>query len=349
MDDNRVCIAVDAMGGDLAPEQVVSGAIRAAREGDSRIVLVGDDARIHPLLPVDCAKSGIEVRHASEWIEMDESPMVAIRRKKDSSLAVCMGLLAEGQVHAVVTAGNTGAAAALAQMKLRRIEGIDRPAIATVLPSATGKVILLDSGANVDCRPQNLLEFAVMGTIYARSVLGTADPRVGLLSIGEESIKGNDLTKAAYHLLRESSVNFHGNVEGRDLGQGTVDIVVCDGFVGNIVLKVAEGYGLAILKMLKISLSAGLLSKIGLFLLRPGFRNFKKRIDYTEYGGALLLGVKGVCIISHGSSNAYAINNAIHLATMSVKGRIVDHIRESLSLPQPCLSAEEDAINAVVG
>jgi glycerol-3-phosphate acyltransferase PlsX len=251
-----------------------------------------------------------------------------------------MRLLKDGEVDGVVTAGNTGAAAALAQMTLKRIKGIDRPAIATVMPSAKNTVVLLDSGANVECRPHNLVEFALMGTVYARDVLGRENPVVGLLSIGEESVKGNELTKAAFDLLSRAPLNFHGNVEGRDIGMGTVDVVVCDGFVGNVVLKVAEGYGMAVLRMLRDSLSSsGLLSRLGMALLRSSFRKFRKRVDYAEQGGAPLLGVNGVCVIGHGSSTAHAIRNAILVACQSVEDGVVDHIRESLVSLHPYPSA----------
>lgn len=323
------------MGGDHAPDEIVRGAVEAAREGSLNIVLVGDQSRIHPFLPGDFQSLGVEVRHASECIAMHESPVFAIRRKRDSSLAVCMRMLKEKTVDGVVSAGNTGAATALAQMIVKRIEGIDRSAIATVLPTAKDNVVLIDSGANVECRPQNLLEFALMGTVYSRYVLGKENPVVGLLSIGAESVKGNELTRAAYELLSEAPINFHGNVEGRDIGMGLVDIVVCDGFVGNVVLKVAEGYGLAILKMLKESLmGSDPLTKLGMLFMRGSFRKFKKRVDYAECGGAPLLGVNGVCIIAHGSSNAYAMKNAIRIARLAIEDRVIDHIRESLpSLP----------------
>jgi len=326
-----VRIAVDAMGGDYAPGEIIRGAMDAAREHVCSVVLVGDRSTVEQHLPGDMDDLGMQIEHASENIGMHESPVAAIRKKRDSSIAACMRLVSEGRADAVVTAGNTGAAAALAQMKLKKIVGIDRPAIATVMPTAKDNVILLDSGANVECRPRNLLEFALMGTVYARDALGKEDPIVGVLSIGEESAKGNELTKAAFELLSKSPVNFHGNVEGRDIGMGNVDVVVCDGFVGNIVLKVAEGYGLGLLKMLKDSLlSAGPLARVGVMLMRRGFRNFKKRVDYAECGGALLLGVNGVCVICHGSSNAYAIKNAINVARGAVEDGVVNHIRECL-------------------
>jgi len=329
-------IAVDAMGGDYAPREIVQGALAAVRELPVDIVLVGKEEEVKPYLPQVSLGDRLQIEHASEVIEMREPPVAAIRRKRDSSLGGCMRLVAEGKADAVVTAGNTGAAAALAHMKLKRIEGIDRPAIATVMPTAKDNVVLLDSGANVECRPKNLLEFALMGTVYARQVLGKDDPIVGILSIGEESEKGNELTKAAFELLSRAPINFHGNVEGRDIGLGNVDIVVCDGFVGNVVLKVAEGYALGLLKMMRESLlGAGLLARIGLVLLRRGFRDFKKRVDYTEYGGALLLGVNAVCVICHGSSNAHAIKNAINVARRAVEDRVVDHIRECLKYTQP--------------
>jgi glycerol-3-phosphate acyltransferase PlsX len=276
---------------------------------------------------------------------MDEAPTQAWKKKKDSSLAVATRLHAEGQADAILSAGNTGAMAIFALKILDRIPGIDRPGIATVFPTARTPLVLLDAGANVDSRPHHLAEFAVMGAAYARTVQGIIPgakhshfkgklPTVGLLSIGEEACKGNDLTRAAYKLLQDraaqSNYEFYGNVEGRDIGLGTVDVVVCDGFVGNVVLKVAEGLARMFAGSLREMITANWRTKAGALLLRPSLQSFKKRIDYTEYGGAVLLGVQGVCIICHGSSNARAVYSAIRIARQTVASDIVGTIRTTI-------------------
>lgn len=324
-------IAVDAMGGDRAPAEIVCGAVEACRELNVDIVLVGDEKAVQEFLPSENRPAGISIRHAAETVEMDEQPLLALRRKKDASVAVAAELLRDGQADAVVTAGNTGAAMAATTMRAGRLPGVDRPAIAVVLPSVSGKVVVLDAGANVSCRPHNLLQFGLMGSIYAQCELGLASPRVGLLSIGEEEGKGNELTKAAHGMLTESGLNFVGNVEGQDIGVGSVDVVVCDGFVGNIVLKVAEGFAQCFASMLRTELGVGWRTKAGFWLLQNGFRSFKRRMDYSEYGGAALLGISGVCIIGHGSSNARAISRAIAVAKQCVEAGIVGRLRSALA------------------
>jgi glycerol-3-phosphate acyltransferase PlsX len=344
-------IAIDAMGGDRAPEEVVKGALTAARELDIGVILVGDEATIRLHLP-DPLPSGVEIHHASQVVEMGEAP-TSVRRKKDSSIAVATRLHKEGIADAVLSAGNTGAAAAAALFILERIPGVDRPGIATIFPTQQRPLVLLDAGANVDCRPRHLAEFALMGAAYSRCIFGivsktagdffgvadgdtaaTSIPRVGLLSIGEEETKGNDLTKASFKLLQENATrgqySFQGNVEGRDIGAGTVDVVVCDGFVGNVVLKVAEGLAKMFGGELRRALTSDWRAKIGALILKPALGRFKKRLDYTEFGGAALLGVNGVCIICHGSSDDRSIYSAIRIAKQVIETDVVGSIRKSI-------------------
>ena len=359
-------IAIDAMSGDRAPEEIVSGACDAARDFGVEIVLVGDDTAMRAVIAkrrrkieakvakgkseyshahnADGLPRGVSLHHTTELVAMDESPMKA-RRKRDSSMAVATRLHAEGKADAVLSAGNTGAAATLALFTLKRIEGIDRPGIATVFPTMKNPMVLIDAGANVDSRPRNLAEFAIMGAAYAGRVHGIIPgtdrcivegtlPRVGLLSIGEESSKGNDLTKNAFPLLAGNAADggyvFHGNVEGRDLGYGTVDVMVCDGFVGNVVLKVGEGLAKLVGSELRKALTATPRAKIGAALLKPSLLSFKNRIDYTQYGGAVLLGVNGVCIICHGSADAASIYSAIRIARQTVAADVVGSIRATM-------------------
>jgi phosphate acyltransferase len=317
-------IALDAMGSDRAPKPEIEGAILAARQYGLRVLLVGPEEVVktelgrHPA----AARLPIEVVHASEIITMEDK-VEAIRAKRDSSMRVGLRLVREGQAAGFVTAGNTGAAMATAKVVLGAVAGVDRPALAAVFPTAPGNpAMLLDVGANVDCTPQNLEQFAVMGDVYFRAMYGdmfgkrpgTSGPRVGLLSIGEEESKGNDLTREAFHLLKQLPLNFVGNVEGRDLYNGKVDVIVADGFVGNVALKISEGVANLVRTVLKESLKATITSQVGALLSRSAFIDFKKRLDHTEYGGAPLLGVKGACIITHGSSNANAIKNAVRVA-----------------------------------
>ncbi len=310
-------IALDTMGSDRAPKPEVEGAIQAARHYDVRVLLVGREAQIRSELALHpvAGRLPIEVVHASEVISMQDKAAQALRAKRDSSIRVGLRLVRDGRAAGFVTAGNTGAAMATAKMVLGALPGVDRPALAAVFPTSAGTAaILLDVGANVDSKPHNLEQFAVMGEIYFRSIFGTARPRVGLLSIGEEESKGNELTRATHQLLKHSALHFVGNVEGRDLYNGSVDVIVCDGFVGNVALKISEGVAELVRDALKESLRATITRQVGALLSRSAFGDFKKRLDYSEYGGAPLLGLKGVCIITHGSSNANAIKNSIRVA-----------------------------------
>lgn len=327
-------VAIDAMGGDFAPEEIVRGAIEAAGEYGCEIVLVGDEARILPLLEKegDWHSLGITVKHASQTIEMTDQPATAVRKKKDSSLVVATSLVKQGDCDVVISAGSTGAAVAAALFGLGRIKGIERPTIATPLPNLAGTTVLLDSGANTDAKPKHLLQSAVMGSIYAEYVLGIKKPRVGLLNIGEEETKGNDQVLATYPLLQNAkTIDFIGNVEGRDIPKGNVDVVVCDGFVGNIVLKFGEGLASAIMQLVKDAIkSAGFLAKAASLLILPALRGLKKKLDYAEYGGAPLLGVDGGFIICHGSSKAKAIKSAVRVAKEFAEKKVVAHIRENI-------------------
>ncbi len=309
-------IAVDAMGSDKAPDAEVCGAIAACRLLDVRVLLVGPEATLRPAL--DGRLRGetlpIEVVPATEWISMEDKAAQAVRTKRDSTMRVGLKLVREGRVAGFFTAGNTGAAMATAKMVLGMLAGVDRPALATILPTTAGSPsLLLDVGANVDSDPDNLVQFAIMGDIYARNVLRIHKPRVGLLSIGEEDSKGNSLTRDTLPLLRLLPLNFIGNVEGRDLYNGRVDVAVCDGFVGNVALKTSEGLARLVNISLKESLKSTVTSKVGALLSKRAFLDFKRRLDYTEYGGAPLLGVRGVCIVGHGSSNEKAIMNGIRV------------------------------------
>src|SRR6266853_1030948 len=331
-------IALDAMGSDRAPKPEVEGAIHAARNYDVRVLLVGPEATIKAELERHPAASRlpIEIVHASEVITMEDKAVQAVRSKRDSSMRVGLRLVREGRAAGFVTAGNTGAAMASAKMVLGALHGVDRPALAAVFPTAPGTAaILLDVGANVDCKPHNLEQFAVMGEIYFRSMFGTRDPRVGLLSIGEEETKGNDLTRESFQLLRRLPLNFVGNVEGRDLFSGHVDVIVADGFVGNVALKISEGVANLVRTALKESLKATITRQVGYLLSRSAFGDFKKRIDHTEYGGAPLLGLKGVCIITHGSSNTNAIKNALRVAAEFSERKINDAIERGLAGLRP--------------
>ncbi|MCL6477627.1 MAG: phosphate acyltransferase PlsX [Peptococcaceae bacterium] len=321
-------IAVDAMGGDYAPREVVLGALEASRDGIG-IILVGDRDKILCELGKE-NNNRIEIVHATETISMGEQPAVAVRRKKDSSIVRSVQLVREGVAEAMVSAGSTGAVMAASLLGLGRIKGIDRPAIASVLPSQKGGTVLLDVGANVDCKPKNLLQFGIMGYLYAEKILGINNPRVGLLNVGEEESKGNELTQEAFPLLREAGINFIGNVEGRDLFSGSVNVVVCDGFVGNVVLKAGEGLAMALLHMMKEELTRNWLSKMGTALALPALKEKWRRVDYAEYGGAPLLGVNGVIIVCHGSSTALAIKNAVKVAANGVSAGLVNAIRENM-------------------
>jgi glycerol-3-phosphate acyltransferase PlsX len=317
-------IAVDAMGGDHAPESEIEGAIQAAAQYGIPIVLVGQEDRVRAFLEKhDTAGLPIEVVHASEVITMDESAATAARKKKDSSIRVAARLMRDGSVAGVVSAGNTGAVMATVKMVLGTLPVVDRPALSTVLPTQKGKpAILLDVGANVDCKPHHLEQFAVMGDIYSRAIFGIRRPRVGLLSIGEEDSKGNELTKEAFKSLKQAPINFIGNVEGRDIFKGEIDVIVCDGFTGNVALKLSEGLIETFATMLRQELEKTIAAKVGYILAEKAFRSFRRRLDYSEYGGAPLLGINGITIVCHGRSNANAIKNAVRIAHDFSKNRV---------------------------
>jgi phosphate acyltransferase len=342
-------IALDAMGSDRAPKPEIEGAILAARQYGVQVLLVGPEEVVKTELARHsaAARLPIEVVHASEVITMEDK-VEAIRAKRDSSMRVGLRLVREGQAAGFVTAGNTGAAMATAKVVLGAVPGVDRPALAAVFPTAPGNpAMLLDVGANVDCTPQNLEQFAVMGDIYFRAMFrdrfgdvfgkrpGAPGPRVGLLSIGEEESKGNELTREAFLLLKQLPLNFVGNVEGRDLYNGKVDVIVADGFVGNVALKISEGVANLVRTTLKESLKATITRQVGALLSRSAFTDFKKRLDHTEYGGAPLLGVKGACIITHGSSNANAIKNAVRVAAEFSERGINGSIERGLAAVHP--------------
>src|SRR6202158_1015858 len=329
-----ITIAVDAMGGDNAPRPEVEGSVLAAREHDVRVLLVGQPNLLRTeLAKHDIENLRIEMGTAREVIGRQDHPAQAFRRKKDSSMHVAARLVREVKADGMVTAGNTGAAMTVAKFLLGTLESVDRMALAAPFPNAKGGVsVLLDVGANVDSKPEHLVQFAVMGEIYYRATFGSKKPRIGLLSVGEEEIKGNELTRAVYEKLKKLPVHFVGNVEGGDLFSGKVDVIVCDGFVGNIALKICEGLALEIFGLLKKTYKGSWASQLGYMLSRGAFKGIKRTMDYSEYGGAPLLGVRGVCVISHGKSNANAMKNAIRVAAGLARARVNEKIEQELSL-----------------
>lgn len=324
-------IAVDAMGGDHAPREIVAGAVDAARglKNLTALILVGredvirEELKRHGPIP-----EKLVIHHASEVVGMEETPALAIRKKKDNSISVMMDLINAGEADAAVSAGNTGAMVVAATLKLRTLKGVQRPAIATVMPTSGRPIVLIDAGANTDCSPDMLVEFGVMGSVYAREILGQANPVVGLMSIGGEESKGNEITKEAFRLLSAAPLNFRGNVEGHDLFRGETDVVVCDGFVGNVVLKTSESVAHAIGGWLKKEFKANLIRKVGALLLLGALKSIKRNMDPEMFGGAPLLGVNGVCIITHGSSSRTAIYHAVRVACEAVGQHVNDHIIE---------------------
>ena len=327
-------IALDAMGGDDAPSITVEGAVKAVNRSEAlSVILVGHKKEIkNELARRKYPHSQISIKEASEVVEMDESPITALRRKKDSSIRVALDLVKEGRADAAVSAGNSGVVFATALYVLGKLNGVERPAIATVMPTTSGRFVLIDVGANVDCRPAHLLQFAIMGEAYARYILNIKEPRLALLSIGEEDAKGNELTKETFGLLKGLHKNFIGNIEGKDIFHGKADVVVCDGFVGNITLKVSEGLAEATTMMLKEEIARRASGKIGYLLLKNAFKSFRKKVDYSEYGGAPLLGINKPCFISHGRSTSRAIKNAIELAGEFHEKRVLDHLAEELNV-----------------
>jgi glycerol-3-phosphate acyltransferase PlsX len=328
------------MGGDQAPDVVVDGAVLAARELGVSILLVGPEPELRTRLGNDAINLGIEIVNATQVVEMDEHPANAVRQKPDSSMVVGVRLVREGRAQAFVSAGNTGAVMAAGLFELRRIKGVDRPALAGVFPTRKGGTLVIDIGANADSRPEYLAQFALMGSAYMAGAFGIQRPRVGLLSNGEEETKGSTLVQTAHPLLRALPINFVGNVEGKEIPSGDVDVVVCDGFVGNVVLKLAEGLAGAITGMIREEINASLVSKLFAAGVLPAFRRVRRRLDYAEYGGAPLLGLNGVCIVAHGRSNALAIKNAIRVATQAVQSDVVGTIARGLAESVATTSAD---------
>ncbi|MDR2870342.1 MAG: phosphate acyltransferase PlsX [Deferribacteraceae bacterium] len=327
-------IAIDAMGGDHAPNVIIEGTIAAVQAYGIDAVLVGPEAIIAESLKqyLPNGDPRITIQHAEQVVAMDDIPSQIVRRKPNSSMHVGLQLVKDGVCQAFYSAGNTGAVMATALLKLRTIDGIDRPAIATVLPSATGHSVLTDAGANVDAKPLNYLHFAIMGSAYAKAILHQDKPRVGLLSIGEEDVKGNEVTKTVFAMLKGSKAfNFTGNIEAKEIYKGKVDVIVCDGFVGNIALKCSEALASFISGLLKKEIKSSIISMLGALLMRSGFKRFKARVNYEEYGGAPLLGVNGICIIGHGSSSAYAVQNAVRVAKEMVEQNMNEVIRKGVA------------------
>ncbi|WP_035139982.1 phosphate acyltransferase PlsX [Fischerella sp. PCC 9605] len=330
MGSTCVRIAIDAMGGDHAPGEIIAGALRAREELGVEVLLVGDPQKIEAVLPPKINLAQVQIVPAEDAIAMDEEPLSGVRRKPKASINVAMDLVKQGQADGVISAGHSGAAMAAALLRLGRLPGIDRPAIGAVFPTmvASKQVLILDVGANVDCRPKFLEQFAVMGSIYSQYVLGVPEPKIGLLNIGEEDCKGNDAAVRAHQLLRENSqIAFIGNAEGRDVLSGQFDVIVCDGFVGNVLLKFAEAVGEVMLQIIREELPQGLQGQVGTAILKPNLKRIKQRIDHAEHGGALLLGVDGICIIGHGSSQAPSIFNAIRLAKEAVDNQVLQRIQ----------------------
>jgi glycerol-3-phosphate acyltransferase PlsX len=322
-------IALDAMGGDFGPPYLVAGAVMALREYSyiKKLFLVGDTPQIESELEKHgCNDRRIDVVHSTQVVDMSDRAWSAVRRKKDSSVSRAVDLVKHGQADAIVSAGHTGAAVAASMIKLRTLEGIDRPGIAAVLPTQFNVFVLIDAGANIDARPEHLLQYAIMGSVYSRHVLGYKKPSVGLISLGEEDVKGTELTKEVFRMLKRSTLNFRGNIEGRHLYEEPVEVVVCDGFVGNVILKTSESIAVAIFKWLKHELTRSKTRMAGAYLARHAFHTIKKKTNYEEYGGMPLLGVDGICIIAHGASTPLAIKNALRVAAESIEQQVNPHI-----------------------
>jgi glycerol-3-phosphate acyltransferase PlsX len=326
-------IAVDAMGGDHAPQVAVDGAVQAARDLGLEIILVGQRAVVQAELDkYDTAGLGLTLHHASQVLEMDEHPAAAVKAKKDCSMVVAMEMVKRREADAFFTAGNSGGALAAALFRLGRIRGIKRPALSSIFPSQTsqGYCFILDIGANADCKPEYLLQFAIMGAVYAERVLGVPNPRVAIVSNGEEEGKGNQLVQETVPLLKASTVNFVGNAEGKDVPWGLADVIVTDGFTGNVIIKLSEGVAKLLLDVLKDEIMSRNVSKVGALLAKPAFDEVKRRLDYREYGGAPLLGVDGVVIVGHGRSDALAIRNGIRMAAQMVENGVLEAIKQGL-------------------
>ncbi len=317
----RPVIAVDAMGGDFGPSIIVPGAIEASRKHDAHVLLVGDTPKLQTELDkLELSGAHYDIVHASDVVYMNEKPSDILRRKKNSSIQVACRMVREGEADSVVSAGHSGATVACGMFIMGRLPGVERPALSALLPTEKNPVIVLDAGANVDCRPYHLFQFGLMGDAFARDLLGYSSPRVSLLSIGEEEGKGNTQVKEAYELLKlAQNLNFIGNAEGRDIFTGNIDVVICDGFVGNVVVKMSEGLAASLVRMLKRVFTSGILPSLGAILAKSAFKQFAKTIDYAEYGGAPLLGLKGLAIVCHGRSNPIAMTNAIKMSAAFVR------------------------------
>jgi glycerol-3-phosphate acyltransferase PlsX len=340
-------IALDAMGGDFGPPTLVAGAVMALREYHhiQKLYLVGDERQIESELEKHRSNdSRIEIVHSTQVVDMSDRAWSAVRRKKDSSVSRAVDLVKRGEADAIVSAGHTGAAVAASMIKLRTLEGIDRPGIAAVLPTQFNVFVLIDAGANIDARPHHLLQYAIMGSVYSRHVLGYKNPTVGLVSLGDEDVKGTELTKEAFKMLKLSSLNFVGNIEGRHLFEDPVEVVVCDGFVGNVILKTCESISVAIFKWLKDELTRTAMRKAGAFLARHAFNAIKEKTNYEEYGGSPLLGVDGICIIAHGASTPLAIKNALRVAAESIEQQVNPHIVEEVRHYHETTAALEPAL-----
>ena len=327
-------IALDAMGGDFGPPNLVGGAVLALHESPQidKLFLVGDTTQIETeLKKQNCSDRRIEIVHSTQVVAMSDGAVDSVRRKKDSSVSRAVDLVKKGEAAAIVSAGHTGAAVAATTIKLRTLPGIDRPGIAAVIPSETNIFVLIDAGANSDARPEHLLQYGIMGSVYSRHVLGYKNPSIGLMSIGGEDVKGTDLTKEVFKMLKRSQLNFRGNIEGHDLFAHPVEVVLCDGFVGNVILKTCESVGDAIFRWLKHELVKSKVRMAGAFLAQKAFHAIKKKVNYEEYGGSPLLGVNGICIIAHGASTPLAIKNALRVAAESIEQQVNPHIIEEVS------------------
>ena len=328
-----IWIAVDAMGGDFAPRHVVDGALAAARHFDLGVALVGPRAHIDAELRRhdDVDPGRLRIVEATDIVAMADSPSAALRRKPNASIKVAAEIVARGEASALFSAGHTGATVMAAYAAFGTLPGVDRPALAATIPTRRRPAILLDVGASVECRPQHLLQFAIMGSVYARVVFGLDSPRVGLLSIGEEASKGNELTREAHRLLKMSPLAFIGNVEARDVYSGNADVIVCDGFTGNVALKISEGLVDVVETLLRDELSSTITMRVGSLLTRRALRRFKRRVDYSEYGGAPLLGLAGVTIVGHGRSSAKAVRNAVALAYRFASQRFIERVEQNIA------------------
>ncbi|HEY1769985.1 MAG TPA: phosphate acyltransferase PlsX [Chthoniobacterales bacterium] len=327
-------IALDAMGGDFGPPNLVGGAVLALREYPQiqKLFLVGDTAQIESVLKKEnCNDRRIQIVHSTQVVAMSDGAVASVRRKKDSSVSRAVDLVKKGEAAAIVSAGHTGAAVAATAIKLRMLPGVERPGIASLVPTETNVFVLIDAGANSDAKPEHLVQYAIMGSVYSRHVLGYNNPAIGLMSIGEEDVKGSDLTKEVFKMLKASELNFRGNIEGHDLFENPVEVLVCDGFVGNVILKTCESVGDAIFKWLKHELVKNKVRMAGAYLAQSAFKTIRKKVNYEEYGGSPLLGVNGICIIAHGASTPLAIKNALRVATESIEEQVNPHIVEEIA------------------